>query len=143
MFSPRPHLHYLIPTSVRLDQVSYSTTTYNPFFLLAMLRTVPTLFRATYIVGKTAPLGLSQQRCASAQVENDGSTRESDITKGATAPSDKVASDDKKTVAQRDEELRRKMSGIAGDGGEAGIEYEDGKPVAMKRSVKNNMFRYI
>jgi hypothetical protein len=49
----------------------------------------------------------------------------------------------KKTMAQMDEELRLKMSGMAGDGGEAGVEYEDGKPVAMKRSVKNNMFRYI
>ncbi|KAJ8121581.1 hypothetical protein O1611_g10065 [Lasiodiplodia mahajangana] len=49
----------------------------------------------------------------------------------------------RKTVAQLDEELRQKMSGIAGDGGESGIEYEDGKPVAMKRGVRNNMFRYI
>lgn len=49
----------------------------------------------------------------------------------------------KKTMAELDAELQQKMSGISGDGGEAGIEYEDGKPVAMKRSVKNNMFRYI
>ncbi|KAI0097560.1 hypothetical protein GGR51DRAFT_466574 [Nemania sp. FL0031] len=48
-----------------------------------------------------------------------------------------------KTVAQLDEELRKKMSGLAGEGGEAGVEYEDGKPVAMKRGVRNNMFRYI
>ena len=47
------------------------------------------------------------------------------------------------TTTERDEQLRRKMSGLSGDGGEAGVEYEDGKPVAMKRSVKNNMFRYI
>ncbi|KAI0398040.1 hypothetical protein F5Y17DRAFT_454619 [Xylariaceae sp. FL0594] len=43
-------------------------------------------------------------------------------------------------MAELDEELRQRMSGLAGDGGEAGVEYEDGKPVAMKRSVKNNMF---
>ncbi|KAL1587426.1 hypothetical protein WHR41_03764 [Cladosporium halotolerans] len=49
----------------------------------------------------------------------------------------------KKTMAQMDEELRQKMSGLAGDGGEAGVEFEDGQPVSMKRSVKNNMFRYI
>jgi hypothetical protein len=36
-----------------------------------------------------------------------------------------------------------KMKGMDGDGGDAGVEYEDGKPVSMKRSVKNNMFRYI
>ena len=50
---------------------------------------------------------------------------------------------ERKTQAQLDEELRQKMMGIAGDGGESGVEYEDGVPVAMKRSVKNNMFRYI
>jgi hypothetical protein len=49
----------------------------------------------------------------------------------------------RKTMAQLDEELRMKMEGRAGDGGDAGIELEDGKPVAMKRGVKDNMFRYI
>ncbi|KAK8059839.1 hypothetical protein PG996_009769 [Apiospora saccharicola] len=49
----------------------------------------------------------------------------------------------KKTIAELDDEMMKKMSGIAGDGGSAGVEYEDGQPVAMKRSVKNNMFRYI
>ena len=49
----------------------------------------------------------------------------------------------KKTIMEIDEELKQKMSGLSGDGGAAGIEYEDGKPVAMKRSVKNNIFRYI
>lgn len=49
----------------------------------------------------------------------------------------------KKTMAELDEELRLKMAGLSGDGGESGVEYEDGQPVAMKRSVKNNMFRYI
>jgi hypothetical protein len=48
-----------------------------------------------------------------------------------------------KTMAELDEEMKMKMSGLSGDGGESGVEYEDGKPVAMKRSVKNNMFRYI
>ncbi|KAL2257898.1 hypothetical protein VTK26DRAFT_8992 [Humicola hyalothermophila] len=49
----------------------------------------------------------------------------------------------RKTQAQIDEELRLKMEGIAGEGGESGVEYEDGKPVAMKRGVRENMFRYI
>ena len=48
-----------------------------------------------------------------------------------------------KSSLELDEELRQKMSGIAGDGGESGVEYEDGKPVAMKRGVRENMFRYI
>lgn len=40
-------------------------------------------------------------------------------------------------MAELDAEMRQKMSGLSGDGGEAGVEYEDGQPVAMKRSVKN------
>ena len=49
----------------------------------------------------------------------------------------------RKTQAELDQELQAKLQGMAGDGGDAGVEYEDGKPVSMKRSVKNNMFRYI
>jgi hypothetical protein len=49
----------------------------------------------------------------------------------------------KKTQAELDQELQLKLQGLAGDGGSAGVEYEDGKPVSMKRSVRNNMFRYI
>lgn len=56
---------------------------------------------------------------------------------------DAIPGQREKTQKQRDEELRQKMEGIAGDGGASGVEYEDGKPVAMKRSVKQNMFRYI
>ena len=48
-----------------------------------------------------------------------------------------------KTVAEQDEQLRLKLEGISGGGGEAGLELEDGQPVAMKRSVKENMFRLI
>lgn len=49
----------------------------------------------------------------------------------------------KKTQAELDKELLAKLQGLDGDGGSAGVEYEDGKPVSMKRSVRNNMFRYI
>jgi hypothetical protein len=49
----------------------------------------------------------------------------------------------KMTTAQVDDEMKRAMAGLAGDGGEAGIELEGGQPVAMKRSVRENMFRYI
>jgi hypothetical protein len=49
----------------------------------------------------------------------------------------------KKTMAQLDEELREKLESRSGDGGAAGLEFEDGKPVAMKRSVRENMFRLI
>jgi hypothetical protein len=49
----------------------------------------------------------------------------------------------KKTSLQMDDEMRRAMEGLAGDGGEAGLELEDGKAVSMKRGVRENMFRYI
>jgi hypothetical protein len=49
----------------------------------------------------------------------------------------------KKTVAEEDEELRLKLEGISGDGGESGLELEGGKVVAMKRGVRENMFRLI
>jgi len=48
-----------------------------------------------------------------------------------------------KSMAEADEEMRKAMEKLAGDGGEAGVELEHGKPVAMKRSVRENMFRYI
>lgn len=46
-------------------------------------------------------------------------------------------------MAELDEELRLRLEGISGDGGEAGLELENGRPVAMKRGVKDNMFRLI
>lgn len=63
--------------------------------------------------------------------------------KDASAQSQSNQPKKHKTQAELDDELRQKMAGMSGDGGEAGVEYEDGVPVSMKRSVKNNMFRYI
>ncbi|KAJ5123236.1 hypothetical protein N7448_009333 [Penicillium atrosanguineum] len=48
-----------------------------------------------------------------------------------------------RTVAQSDAELRERLEKMSGEGGAAGIEYEDGQPSAMKRGVRNNMFRLI
>jgi hypothetical protein len=56
---------------------------------------------------------------------------------------DKAIEANKKTTAQLDGDMKRAMEGLAGDGGEAGVELEGGQPVAMKRSVRENMFRYI
>jgi hypothetical protein len=46
-------------------------------------------------------------------------------------------------MKEQDEELMRRLEEMSGEGGASGLEYEDGKPSAMKRSVRNNMFRYI
>lgn len=48
-----------------------------------------------------------------------------------------------KTVSQADAELRERLEQMSGEGGASGVEYEDGKPNAMKRGVRNNMFRLI
>ena len=48
-----------------------------------------------------------------------------------------------KSMADLDEEMKRAMENLSGEGGEYGMELEGGKPVSMKRSVKENMFRYI
>ena len=39
--------------------------------------------------------------------------------------------------------LQLKLEGRAGDGGNAGVEYEGGKAEGLKRGVKANMFRII
>lgn len=68
-------------------------------------------------------------------------------TEPAVAEAEKISkshqSTQTKTIAEKDAELMQKLAGISGDGGESGVEYEDGKASAMKRSVKNNMFRLI
>lgn len=48
-----------------------------------------------------------------------------------------------RSVAELDAELQEKLADRSGEGGAAAVEYEDGKPASIKRSVKNNMFRYI
>lgn len=48
-----------------------------------------------------------------------------------------------KTMAEIDEELRLKLEGVSGEGGQAGVEYEGGKAVGLKRGVRENMFRII
>ena len=85
---------------------------------------------------KGGPAGQGETLETSASISPSSAEEKND---GKAPPSQKR----RKTMAELDEELQKKMAGIAGDGGEAGIEYEDGQPVAMKRSVKNNMFRYI
>ncbi|KAL0944729.1 uncharacterized protein CTRU02_202616 [Colletotrichum truncatum] len=48
-----------------------------------------------------------------------------------------------KSMAELDEELRLKLEGMSGEGGAAGVEYENGKAEGLKRGVKSNMFRVI
>ncbi|KAI9728579.1 MAG: hypothetical protein M1834_007607 [Cirrosporium novae-zelandiae] len=75
---------------------------------------------------------------SSATVLADENEKSKDLKTSASAAKKQI-----KTMAEADEELRQKLEDIAGDGGQAGMELEDGKPVAMKRGVRDNMFRYI
>ncbi|KAH0371650.1 hypothetical protein KCU65_g1737, partial [Aureobasidium melanogenum] len=87
---------------------------------------------------------LRQTRLASSNPKSASSPTDTQNTQKQSSPQAQAEQPKKhKTLAELDEELRQKMAGHAGDGGDAGVEYEDGVPVSMKRSVKNNMFRYI
>jgi hypothetical protein len=78
------------------------------------------------------------------QTNSQTSKSDKDQTQKQSTPKSQPEQPKKhKTLAEMDEELRQKMAGHSGDGGDAGVEYEDGVPTSMKRSVKNNMFRYI
>lgn len=46
-------------------------------------------------------------------------------------------------MAELDEEMRLKLEAMSGEGGAAGVEYENGKAEGLKRGVKSNMFRVI
>ncbi|KAF1349072.1 hypothetical protein BDV97DRAFT_198087 [Delphinella strobiligena] len=99
----------------------------------------------TLSLAKTpTPVYLYAWRAASSDSKADTSkpATKSEPSQSSQPPA-QASSPKKKTQLELDEELRQKMSGLSGDGGESGIEYEDGQPVSMKRSVKNNMFRYI
>ena len=77
---------------------------------------------------------------ASGKEKDDSKSRIDEFTKSSQ---ESTKPDRQQSIAEQDEQLRQKMAGLSGEGGEAGVEYEDGQPVAMKRGVRNNMFRYI
>ena len=86
--------------------------------------------------------GLSSRHASSKPATDDVPIQEADQPQD-NSKSSKEDDENCKTVAEQDEQLRLKLQGISGGGGEAGLELEDGQPVAMKRSVKENMFRLI
>ena len=89
------------------------------------------------------PVGLVPSRQYTTPKDSSASKSSPKDDKAQGSQTAKAKDEVKMTQAQKDQELMRKLAGISGEGGEAGIEYEDGKPVAMKRGVKNNMFRLI
>ncbi|AEO64620.1 48a2c1cd-0a40-40fd-83a8-7c01a2d9c4f4 [Thermothielavioides terrestris] len=104
----------------------------------------PHLFSTTTTITNSTPAAQSQPSINSRGKRLDDATH--NLKQPPAAAAKAVASgrdETSKTQAQLDEELRQKLEGISGEGGAAGVEYEDGRPVAMKRAVRENMFRYI
>ncbi|KAJ5397967.1 hypothetical protein N7509_006080 [Penicillium cosmopolitanum] len=76
--------------------------------------------------------------------DNSKNQAETNPNESPSKPASKLQSTNQvKSIAQADAELRERMERMSGEGGAAGVEYEDGKPSAMKRGVRNNMFRLI
>ncbi|KIW34315.1 uncharacterized protein PV07_01101 [Cladophialophora immunda] len=87
---------------------------------------------------------LSQHRLTSSSSTKDSEGKSANVVDTAKKKEAfKKLKKTHKSMADADEEMRQAMENLAGDGGEAGLELEDGKPVAMKRGVRENMFRYI
>ncbi|KAI4227702.1 MAG: hypothetical protein L6R36_002189 [Xanthoria steineri] len=82
-------------------------------------------------------------RYASHKTEAKSKPTTESSSESATSDGGPKTTKHKKTMAELDEELRMKMEGKSGEGGEAGLELEEGRPAAMKRGVRNNMFRLI
>jgi len=91
-----------------------------------------------------AQIQISRRTASTKSSDNQPKEAEQNASK-PTSPESvaEVKAQRKKTVAEEDEELRLKLEGISGDGGESGLELEGGKAVAMKRGVRENMFRLI
>ena len=101
---------------------------------------IPPLFRPVSSISSSEPkdpIHQSQEK----SVQNLNPKNNSASSGHGTRSDEK--SQKPKTIKELDDELRMKMAGLAGDGGEAGVEYEDGEPTPMKRSVRNNLFRVI
>jgi len=92
-----------------------------------MLRTT---LRAATLRPRQQTVRLSSTTSNSSPSQAKIETPEQKEVQGEEKPAPK-----KKTMAELDEELRLKMSGLAGDGGEAGVELEGGQVRSINRNV--------
>lgn len=77
------------------------------------------------------------------QHKTDQSQNQSHNQNRDTQAQDTQSKPNPNSVTAQDAQLREKLEQMSGGGGVAGLELEDGKANTMKRSVRNNMFRYI
>ncbi|KAL2701514.1 hypothetical protein AAEP93_008333 [Penicillium crustosum] len=101
---------------------------------ITYIRSLSTTFRASEAQGSQGHRNPELKQEESNQVSKNSSDQDNTLH----TPPPKA-----KTVSQADAELRERLEQMSGAGGACGIEYEDGKPNAMKRGVRNNMFRLI
>lgn len=71
------------------------------------------------------------------------STKQTDKAKPEPQNKTDTPATHKKTVAEADAELKSRLEAMSGEGGAAGVEYENGSAEGLKREVKRNMFRLI
>lgn len=83
---------------------------------------------------------LSSTSAASKELQKTIDTTSATADDNAKKADQPAAKQARKTQAQLDQELQQKLAAMAGDGGDAGVEYEDGKPVAMKRGYLATLY---
>ncbi|KAF5009426.1 hypothetical protein FDECE_4358 [Fusarium decemcellulare] len=89
-------------------------------------------------------LSISIPKYQDPQFKSGNETRaESRINETTDSSTEPYVTARKKTSAELDQELRERLEALSGDGGGAGVEYENGKATGLKRGVKSNMFRVI
>ncbi|CRL21512.1 unnamed protein product [Penicillium camemberti] len=120
--------------SKSLGTLSLLNKTLSSQLHVTYVRSLSTTFRASEAQDSQSPRNPEPEQEESNQVSKNSSNQDN---KRHTPPSKA------KTVSQADAELRERLEQMSGAGGACGIEYEDGKPNAMKRGVRNNMFRLI
>lgn len=100
----------------------------------------------TLKASRSRPFSTTPNRYSKSTSAATGSTQDiqqKPDLEGFKGPQEPVKKIKKKTMAELDEELKLKMENMSGDGGSAGVEYENGKAEGLKRGVKDNMFRVI
>ncbi|CAI7677578.1 unnamed protein product [Penicillium pancosmium] len=119
---------------------NFSTPVFKNWAIFAGLNRQPTI-RA---LSSASPSTTSRDKIAGLAPDNSKNQAETNPNESPSKPANKPQSTNQvKSIAQADAELRERMERMSGEGGAAGVEYEDGKPSAMKRGVRNNMFRLI
>lgn len=115
----------------------------TPSCLIGISRNTPTT--RTAAGGSLAFAPSANKPYSSTQTVSQTSTEVSKTSKADPPKEEKrePSQPKKKTLAELDEEVRLKLEGMSGEGGAAGVEYENGRAEGLKRGVKQNMFRVI